>query len=79
MKTNPSPLLHAAAVARRFGVPANWLCREAAAGRLPHLRAGSRFLFDADVIERELLRRAAAEPQPTGEPAPRAKDASHEG
>jgi hypothetical protein len=64
MDSSPSEILHAAALARRIGVPAAWLKREADAGRLPCLRAGSRYLFDRRVVERELLRRAA-KPQPS--------------
>lgn len=55
-------LLHAPALARRLRVPASWLRSEADAGRLPCLRAGRRYLFDAYTVERVLLARAAAEP-----------------
>ena len=44
-------------MARRVRVPAKWLRAEAEAGRIPHLRAGSAFLFDPEVVERILLER----------------------
>ena len=47
------------AMARRLRVPARWLRREAEAGRLPHLRAGAQFLFNAEAVENMLADRAA--------------------
>ncbi len=44
--------------ARLLSVPSTWLRAEADAGRLPHLRAGSKYLFDVDAVERLLLERA---------------------
>jgi hypothetical protein len=32
--------------ARKLGVPANWLKAEADAGRVPHLRAGAKYVFE---------------------------------
>ncbi|MCE9589088.1 MAG: helix-turn-helix domain-containing protein [Planctomycetes bacterium] len=46
--------------ARRLGVPVAWLRSEAQAGRVPHLRAGRRWLFDPDVVARVLDDRAKA-------------------
>jgi hypothetical protein len=46
------------AMARRLRVSVVWLRAEAAAGRLPCVRAGDRFLFDPDLVERLLLARA---------------------
>lgn len=54
----PPPLLPAAAMARRLRVRADWLTAEADAERLPHVRAGDRYLFDPVAVERELLERA---------------------
>lgn len=45
-------------LARRLRVPLGWLREEAAAGRLPHVHAGERFLFDQVAVEQTLLRRA---------------------
>ena len=45
-------------MARRLHVSVSWLRDEAAAGRLPSVRAGDRFLFDAELVERLLLERA---------------------
>lgn len=39
-------LLSLQAAARKLRVTAKWLKAEAEADRVPHLRAGSRFLFD---------------------------------
>jgi hypothetical protein len=38
-------------MARRLGVPSEWLREQANRGRIPHLRAGDRYLFDPDVVE----------------------------
>lgn len=51
-------LLTLTRAARLFRVPSPWLRREADAGRMPCLRAGSRLLFDAEAVEEELLTRA---------------------
>ena len=60
----PSRLWPARSLAARFGVEQAWLIEEADAGRLPGVRAGRTFLFDPEVVERELLRRArSVEPQ----------------
>jgi len=45
-------------LARRLRVKAAWLRSEAAAGRLPHVCAGDRYLFDAGLVRRLLLERA---------------------
>lgn len=45
-------------MARRVFVPAAWLRAEAEAGRIPHLQAGKKFLFDPKTVERVLLDRA---------------------
>ncbi len=47
------------AAALRLGVPGKWLAREADAGSLPHLRAGTRLLFNLDAVLPILLARAA--------------------
>lgn len=49
--------------AARLGVPAAWLRREAAAGRVPNLRAGRRLLFDVEAVERALSERADKQAQ----------------
>ena len=45
-------------MARRVMVPLEWLRREAEANRVPHLRAGSQFLFHPETVERVLVERA---------------------
>jgi hypothetical protein len=50
--------------ARRVGVPPGWLRQEAAAGRVPCLRAGHRFVFEVDSLATALatrIRQQAAE------------------
>ena len=54
-----SELLSLPRTARRLGVSARWLKVEAAAGRVPCLRADSRYLFDIDAVVNALLPRAA--------------------
>jgi hypothetical protein len=58
MDDNPLPLY---IVARRLGVPANWLRAEAEAGRVPHLKAGRRVLLNLDVVCNLLAERAKRE------------------
>jgi hypothetical protein len=45
-------------MARLLGVPMQWLRSEADAGRVPCLRAGSRFLFPPAAVQQALARRA---------------------
>lgn len=47
--------------AGRIGVPTAWLRGEAKAGRIPHLRAGKRLLFNVREVEAALMERAARE------------------
>ena len=54
------------AVATALGVPAAWLKAEAAAPRIPHLRAGRRWLFNLQLVEQVLLERAEAGRQNRG-------------
>ena len=53
-------LLPLGAMARQLHVPAKWLREEAAAGRIPHLRAGNVLLFNPAVVEPLLIERASA-------------------
>lgn len=50
--------LSAERAAIRLGVPAAWLKAEARAGRIPHLQAGRRVLFNLAIVEQALLERA---------------------
>jgi hypothetical protein len=54
-----SELLSLSRAARRVGVTARWLRDEANLGRVPHLRAGSRYLFDVTALTQALAERAA--------------------
>ena len=59
MSDNNLPaLLPLQIMARRIFVSAAWLRTESEAGRIPHLRAGKRFLFDPETVERVLVERA---------------------
>ena len=51
-------LLSLGAMARRLGVTTKWLRTEAEAGRLPHLKAGERYLFEANTVVSILTKRA---------------------
>ena len=53
-----SELLSLPRAARRLGVSAQWLKAEAVAGRVPCLRADSRYLFDIDAVVQALRPRA---------------------
>ena len=48
--------------AKAIGVPWPWLKAEAAAGRVPHLRAGRTVLFNVAAVRDALARRAAEPP-----------------
>ena len=59
---NAAPkLLTLCAMARRVHVTQKWLKSEAEAGRVPHLKAGDRLLFDPDSVEKLLLQWARGE------------------
>lgn len=51
-------------MARRIRVTAKWLEEEAKAGRVPHLRAGTRYLFYPPAVEAVLCERASQFPTP---------------
>ena len=56
-------------VAKAVGVPIGWFKAEVAAGRIPHLAAGNRRLFNIAAVRDCLARRAAEVPaasQPAG-------------
>jgi hypothetical protein len=55
-------LLSLSRMARRLGVTQQWLRAEAAAGRVPCLRAGKRILFAAAAVE-DALAVLASQPQ----------------
>lgn len=65
METRPK-LVPLGAMAAQLRVPQKWLRDEAEAGRVPHLKAGQRLLFDAEVVEALLLKRAGASVCRTG-------------
>jgi hypothetical protein len=64
MEISPAPLLPLNRMARRLRVTISWLRAEADAGRVPCLRAGDRYLFCAEAVERVLAERAAREVAP---------------
>jgi excisionase family DNA binding protein len=55
-----SELLSLARMARRLGVTQDWLRSEADAGRVPCLKAGKRYLFNAAAVQDALAAKAAA-------------------
>lgn len=57
-----SELLSLARAARRLGVTARWLRDEAAAKRVPCLKAGFHYLFDLAALTDALSERAAQSP-----------------
>jgi hypothetical protein len=52
-------LLPLGRMARQLHVTAEWLRAEADAGRVPCVKAGSRFLFSPAAVERALVERAS--------------------
>lgn len=61
MESSHANLLPINRMARRLRVTIAWLRAEADAGRVPCLRAGTRYLFAPEAVERVLLERAASE------------------
>lgn len=57
--TEPDPVLSLPRMARRLGVTSRWLRAEADAGRIPCLRAGSRYLFAPVAVETAVAAMAA--------------------
>lgn len=63
MDTTAMPeLLPLNRAARRLGVTARWLKAEADAGRIPHLRAESRYIFDMEAVARSLSEQIRSQP-----------------
>lgn len=54
-----SDLLTLSRMARRLGVPKQWLREQAETGRVPCLKAGSRYLFNALAVQEALASKAA--------------------
>ncbi len=63
-------------LARRLRVPAKWLREQAVAGRIPCLRAGSRYLFNATAVE-DCLAKQAASPEGSAPNIPSAATNKH--
>ena len=53
-----SELIKSGQMAHRLGVTVSWLKDEADAGRIPHLKAGKRYLFEPQTVEQVLAKRA---------------------
>lgn len=50
-------------MARRLRVTRAWLVEQAVQQRVPHLKAGKRFLFNPEAVESALAEQAAARPR----------------
>ena len=59
----PQRVLPLNRMARRLGVTCRWLKNEADLGRLPHVRAESRYLFDIEAVENALAARCTDQAQ----------------
>lgn len=59
MENASHTLLNLRQLARRLGVPADWVRRQAIAGSIPCLKAGRRLLFNAEAVEAALAKAAA--------------------
>lgn len=66
--TQDSQLVTPIRLAKVLRIPADWLTQEARAGRLPHVNACGRLLFNPDAVERVLADRAAREGLAEGQP-----------
>ena len=60
MNDRRQKILVLGAMARQLGVEPRWLRFEAEAGRLPHVKAGKTLLFNPDIVERLLVKRASS-------------------
>jgi len=58
MKNDEPKLIPLFAMAQRLYVPAKWLRQEAEAGKIPHLKAGNKIVFNPYVVEKLLIKRA---------------------
>lgn len=69
METRQNQLVHADQIAKEVGISQRWIIYEAKAGRLPHIKVESDFLFDLDTVKHLLRIRATFEnlisPPPT--------------
>jgi hypothetical protein len=59
MDSPRATILQLGPMARRLRVTNGWLREEADAGRVPCLKAGTRYLFVPDAVERSLAERAS--------------------
>ena len=59
---NDPQLLSDSLLARRLKIPVAWLRQQADAGRLPHVKAGKRYLFNDEAVRQSLLDRATSIP-----------------
>lgn len=66
MSPRPTKLATARSLALWVGCDKQWLLREAEAGRLPHVNAGGRILFDPEAVEEALIERARKANQASG-------------
>jgi len=60
-----SELLNLPRAARRLGVTAKWLRDQADCGKVPSLRAGTRYLFNVASVQETLAAEAAKRPAST--------------
>jgi len=47
-------------MARKLGVTQKWLREQAASGKVPALKAGNRFLFNSEAVQRAICNSAAS-------------------
>jgi len=64
--TDSLPIIALTRAAKRLGVPASWLRREAEVGSIPSLRAGRQILINVSAVADILAERAAKNCQETG-------------
>ena len=65
-------------LAKRLGLPAAWLKAEANGGRIPHLSAGRRLLFDFDQVREAIDARMRASATEAKEGVDKLTRSSHE-
>jgi hypothetical protein len=63
METQQTNLLPLGAMARQARVPSRWLRQLAEAGKIPHLNADGRLLFNAAIVHELLVQLASGERQ----------------
>lgn len=59
MNVKNKKILRLRPMAAKLGVMPSWLLEQAEEGQIPSFKAGNRYLFNSDVVEKIIAKRAA--------------------